>query len=123
MRAGALPHTTAHARRDRSGAAAAHRSRIAVSFVSRQGGRAALAVASAFLAGEWDPAAMGRRGKRALGDRRKWVTDLAHVVRSEYPERPADRPRELAEFIAACELFSTALHNPEKPLKVRVCIA
>jgi len=30
----------------------------------------ATALAGAFLAGEWEPAAMGRRGKRALADRR-----------------------------------------------------
>jgi retron-type reverse transcriptase len=63
---------------------------------------------------------MGRRGKRALGDRRKWITDLAHVVRAGYPDRPADRPRELAAFISSCELFATALHDRHRPLEVRV---
>lgn len=76
------------------------------------------ALAGAFLAGEWDPAAMGRRGKRALRDRRTWLVELAHVVRAGFPDRPADRPRELAEFIAACEIFRTALHDPERPLRV-----
>ena len=54
----------------------------------------ATALAGAFLAGEWDPPAMGRRAKRALGDRRKWLTDLAHVV--GFPRaarRPAPRAR------------------------------
>jgi hypothetical protein len=57
----------------------------------------AQALAEAFLAGEWDPAAMGRRAKRVLGDRRQWIVELARVVRAGYPDRPADRPRELAE--------------------------
>ena len=37
----------------------------------------ATAIAGAFLAGEWEPAAMGRRAKRALAERRHWPTDLA----------------------------------------------
>src|SRR4051794_3216529 len=123
MRPGALPCTIAHARQDRSGAAAAHRSQHDVSFISRRGGRAALALAYAFLAGNWDPPAMGRRGKRALDDRRKWITDLAHIVRAGYPERPSDRPRELAEFIAACDLFTMAVQELQRPMKIRVWMA
>jgi hypothetical protein len=80
----------------------------------------AQALAEAFLAGEWDPVAMGRRGKRALGDRRKWLVELAHVVRSGFPERPSDRPRELAEFIGACAVFLDAVHDPARHLEVRV---
>jgi retron-type reverse transcriptase len=83
----------------------------------------AAALVGAYLAGEWDPPAMGRRAKRALGDRRKWLTDLAHVVHAGYPERPADRPRELAGFIEACELFSTALVDRRRPLRVHVWMA
>ena len=66
---------------------------------------------------------MGRRAKRALGDRRKWTVDLAHVVRAGYPQRPADRPRELAEFIAACEIFRHAMRDPDGPPKVKVWMA
>ena len=123
MRTRALSRALAHAQQDRSGVAAAHRSQLGMSSTSRQGGRAALALASAFLAGEWEPAAMGRRGKRALGDRRTWIVDLAHVVRSGYPERPADRPREVAEFIVATGLFGAALNDQERPLRVRVWMA
>lgn len=61
---------------------------------------------------------MGRRGQRALDDRRRWLVDLARVVRSEYPEPPTDRPRELTTFIAACELFERAAHDPRRPLRV-----
>ncbi len=66
---------------------------------------------------------MGRRGKRALADRRRWLADLARVVHSAYPERPADRPRELAEFIAACDLFGAALDDEARPLRVHVWMA
>ena len=90
---------------------------------ARHSATVARALAGAFLAGEWDPVSMGRRGKRALGDRRKWLVDLAHVVRAGFPERPGDRPPELAEFIAACEVFVAALHDPDRPLRVRVWMA
>lgn len=63
---------------------------------------AARGLASAFLAGEWDPPAMTARGQRAVGERRVWVRDLALATRHAYPEAPRDRPRELAQFIAAC---------------------
>lgn len=63
---------------------------------------AARGLASAFLAGEWDPPAMAARGQRAVGERRVWVRDLALATRHAYPEAPRDRPRELAQFIAAC---------------------
>lgn len=72
---------------------------------------AAAALAAAFLDGEWDPPAMGRRGKRMLGDRSKWITDVAHTVRHEYPDKPVDRPRELARFIQACPQFRARLEE------------
>ena len=84
---------------------------------------AATALAGAFLAGEWHPDAMARRGKRALGDRRRWLADLARVVFHAYRERPADRPRELARFVDACDLFDTASRDPDRPLQVRVWMA
>jgi hypothetical protein len=91
--------------------------------VSRRRDHVAAAVAGAFLAGEWEPAAMGRRAKRALGDRRSWPTRLAHSVVIAYPERPGDRPRELAEFIAACDTFVAALTDPTRPVTVRTWLA
>ncbi len=66
---------------------------------------AAAALAAAFLDGEWDPTAMGRRGKRMLGDLGHWVTDLARTVRHEYPDPPRDGPRELTRFIRTCPQF------------------
>jgi RNA-directed DNA polymerase len=84
----------------------------------------ATAIAGAFLAGEWEPAAMGRRAKRALAERRHWPTDLARVVVHEYPERPADRPRELAQFVAACSAFTDAIRDRSRPPpRVRVWMA
>jgi RNA-directed DNA polymerase len=86
--------------------------------------RVATAIAGAFLAGEWEPAAMGRRAKRALSDRRRWPTDLALVVVHEYPDPPADRPRELARFVAACQAFTDALPPGSwPPPRVRVWMA
>jgi RNA-directed DNA polymerase len=75
----------------------------------------ATAIAGAFLAGEWDPAAMGRRAKRALADRRHWPTELARIVVHEYPDRPADRPRELARFVAACPPFVAVFRDRSRP--------
>ena len=66
---------------------------------------AAEALAAAFLDGVWDPPAMGRRGKRILRDLGRWVTDVARTVHHEYPDKPLDRPRELARFIQACPQF------------------
>ncbi len=82
------------------------------------------ALAGAFLAGDdWQPPAMGRRAKRAVADRRRWPVDLAEIVVRAYPDRPADRPRELATFIAACEPFRRAWRDPERPLRVHVWMA
>ena len=75
----------------------------------------ATALAGAFLAGEWDPPAMARRGKRALADRRHWLNDLARAVHHEYPQRPADRPRELARFVGACPPFTAAFRDRRRP--------
>ena len=66
----------------------------------------AKALAYAFLAGEWDPPAMTRRGQSALGQRRVWIRDLALVARHEYPSPPRDCPRELAQLLGACEAMA-----------------
>jgi RNA-directed DNA polymerase len=85
--------------------------------------RVATALAGAFLAGEWQPAAMGRRAKRSLADRRGWPTGLAEIVVRAYPDRPRDRPRELATFIAACEPFRQALRGPDRAVRVHTWVA
>jgi hypothetical protein len=64
-------------------------------------------LAAAFLAGVWEPQRMAERGRDVLRLRRdrkppRWLLNLARAARSGYPDRPADRPRELAQFLAAC---------------------
>jgi RNA-directed DNA polymerase len=68
----------------------------------------ATGVAGAFLAGDWDPPAMARRGRQCLGDRRRWLLDLALAARSGFPTAPTDAPRELAAFLAACPVLTDA---------------
>ena len=78
-----------------------------------------LALASAFLAGQWDPPLMARRGRETMGGKRGWMIHLARAVRSEYPEPPSDRPRELAEFIAAVPYYRRAERRQKEPWTVR----
>ena len=54
---------------------------------------------------------MARRARRCVGERRKWLLDLAVTVWHGFDEPPADRPRELARFIEACEPFERALQG------------
>ena len=77
-----------------------------------------LALALAFLAGEWEPSRMTRRGREAMGGKRGWMGHLAHAVRREYPEPPADRPRELAQFIAATQYYRRAELRQREPWTV-----
>ncbi len=51
---------------------------------------------------------MTRRGQQAVGERRVWVRDLALAARHGFPAAPVDRPRELAEFLAACSALGGA---------------
>jgi RNA-directed DNA polymerase len=74
-------------------------------------------LADAFLAGEWDPPAMTRRGQRAIGQRRVWVRDLALAARHAYPEAPIGAHRALSSFLARCsplrQAFSDAYERAE----------
>ena len=81
------------------------------------------ALAGAFLAGDWEPAAMGRRGKRALGDRRTWLVELARVARAGFPERPADRTARAGGVHRRLRVFRAAVHDPDRGLAVRVWMA
>lgn len=65
-------------------------------------------LASAFLAGKWDPPAMTHRGQRAVGQRRVWVRELALATRHAYPLPPSDAHHELAQFLAVCPPFTDA---------------
>jgi hypothetical protein len=66
---------------------------------------------------------MARRARRALRDRRGWLLELAQAVHHAYPERPADRPRELARLIEACEPFTKAAADRARPPHVHVWMA
>jgi RNA-directed DNA polymerase len=58
---------------------------------------------------------MARRGRRALADRRGWVAEVAEIAVRAYPDRPADRPRELATLLAACEPFARLAWTDRPP--------
>ena len=57
-------------------------------------------VADAFLAGVWNERAMVARAGRSLDRRPSWIRPVAREVLDAYHRAPADRPRELAAFIA-----------------------
>jgi len=57
-------------------------------------------VADAFLAGVWNERAMVARVGRSLDSRPPWLLPVAREVLAAYHRPPADRPRELAAFIA-----------------------
>ena len=65
----------------------------------------ATGLARAFLAGEWEPEAMARRGQRGLDDRRRWLLHLARAARAGFPDPPLDAPRALAAFLEVCPPF------------------
>jgi len=57
-------------------------------------------LADAFLAGPWDAAALATRAGQVLEPRPPWIELLVGDVLAAYERRPADRPRELARYIA-----------------------
>lgn len=77
----------------------------------------ARALAGALLAGVWEPRAMASRARQCVGERRRWLAELALAVWHGYPTPPADRPRELADFVAACDPFERALAGT-RPVRV-----
>jgi RNA-directed DNA polymerase len=58
------------------------------------------ALAAAFLAGAWTERAMADRGAGALDLRPRWLLQVVREVLAAHHRPPADRPRELARFIA-----------------------
>ncbi|WP_426508656.1 reverse transcriptase family protein [Dactylosporangium sp. McL0621] len=65
-------------------------------------GRAAHALAHAFLAAaDWSRPVLLEAGSEVVGRRPRWMGPLVTAVLRGYRERPADRPRELAGFLAA----------------------
>jgi hypothetical protein len=69
-------------------------------------------LAGAFLGGEWVAEAMVARGRGVVG-RRAWLRDVVGEVLAAYHRPPADRPRELAAYIAI------VLDERRRPPRVR----
>jgi len=61
----------------------------------------ARALAAAFLAGEWEPGAMGQRATEMFGRRPRWLGAVIDDVCGAHPMRPADAPRALAATVDA----------------------
>ena len=60
----------------------------------------AAALAAAFLAGAWTEDAMLRRAAEVLEPRPRWLRSVVRDARAAYHRPPADRPRELAAYVA-----------------------
>jgi hypothetical protein len=60
----------------------------------------ASALAAAYLAGVWSEDGLVRRSATAVAPRPRWLRAVAREVLASYPRPPADRPRELARFVA-----------------------
>ena len=58
------------------------------------------ALAAAFLAGAWTEGAMLRRGSQTFDGRPPWLLPVLRKVLAAYHRPPADRPRELAAYVA-----------------------
>jgi RNA-directed DNA polymerase len=73
-------------------------------------------LADAFLAGVWNEPALLARAAQSLDRRPPWVPALMRAVLAAYHRPPADRPRELAAFIAlALERHEPAEDELEPP--------
>lgn len=67
------------------------------------------ALAYAFLAAPtWRQAALEQEGRRTLGRWFSWLRPLVGSVLDHYPTPPADRPRQLARFLATHPIFTQA---------------
>jgi RNA-directed DNA polymerase len=82
------------------------------------GGRRQLGheLAAAFLAGPWEAAAMGARGRRVLGRRPGWLREVVEETLLAYHRPPLDRPRELAAYVA---IVLEELPRPPRRARVR----
>jgi RNA-directed DNA polymerase len=61
------------------------------------------ALADAFLATPWQSDALVVAAGSVLGRRLRWVESVVAALLAAYRDAPADRPRELADFLAALE--------------------
>src|SRR4051812_3397573 len=92
--------------RDRTGRArrravgARRRHAVAAMYDRRTRMRISACLADAFLAGQWSEPLLLERACLVLEPRRPWFGHIAREVVAAYHRPPADRPRELAAFIA-----------------------
>jgi RNA-directed DNA polymerase len=73
------------------------------------------ALAAAFLAGVWTESALVRRGAIALAPRPRWLPALVRDVLAAYQRPPADRPRELAAYVALLLAERPAVPGAPRP--------
>jgi RNA-directed DNA polymerase len=81
--------------------------------------RLAVALADAFLAGEWTSSGLRTQGELVLQARHGWIRRMVHEVLAGYPEAPSDRPRELCGFVLqTAAMVEVALRSErrERPL-------
>lgn len=71
----------------------------------------ALGLASALLAGDWTRDELVRRGRRALGQRPRWLGALVRDTLAAFPDAPCDRRDELADFVEHQPLFARAFER------------
>lgn len=76
----------------------------------------------AFLAtSDWSAEPLVTAGAVTLGARRRWLGPLVRAVLGAYHRKPADAPRELADFIAASDPFVEAVAKARaqhRPIKI-----
>jgi hypothetical protein len=65
----------------------------------------AVALADAFLAGEWNRAELVVQGAEILADTPRWLGRLVSTMQNAYERAPRDRPRELANFLLGLDVF------------------
>jgi RNA-directed DNA polymerase len=82
-------------------------------------GDLARCLADAFLAGAWDEPALVDRAGAVLDRRAAWVRPLALQVLVAYHRPPADRPRELSQFIAHSLMSMSATDDDQVPPRVQ----
>jgi hypothetical protein len=80
--------------------------------------RLSACLADAFLAGPWSEPQLLERARQVLEPRKPWFAEIAHAVAAAYHRPPADRPRELAAFIAV-QLELRPERRRTKPPRVR----
>src|SRR4051794_41675670 len=78
-----------------------------------------LSLADAFLAGEWDEAGLLARGVASLDRRPGWLRPVVRAVLAGYHRPPADRPLELAAFIAVTLEARRPTARDARPPRVR----